>query len=207
MDRMLANERPVLYQCSLKRDLSLFDAGDATEIGEKGLTLSGGQKARIALARAIYSSAKVILLDDILAALDVHTSVWIVNKCLKGDLIKGRTVLLVTHNVALASPIADYVVSMGTDGRIVSQGVPTEALVVDRDLAEEISHEQEAIELEEELEEADDNKAVSKGSKVIWLHSLDLAHMLNLCHLAGRGRRDTPGSCFLEGHEAHDIEL
>jgi ABC-type multidrug transport system fused ATPase/permease subunit len=73
----------------------LFDAGDRTEVGEKGLTLSGGQKARITLARALYSAADILLLDDILAALDVHTAKWIVNKCFKGDLIAGRTVILV----------------------------------------------------------------------------------------------------------------
>jgi ABC-type bacteriocin/lantibiotic exporter with double-glycine peptidase domain len=59
----------VIRQCGLKRDLTLFDAGDLTEVGEKGLTLSGGQKARIALARAVYSDAETLLLDDILAAL------------------------------------------------------------------------------------------------------------------------------------------
>ena len=59
----------MIYQCALKRDLALFEAGDQTEVGEKGLTLSGGQKARITLARAIYSSASIILLDDVLAAL------------------------------------------------------------------------------------------------------------------------------------------
>jgi ABC-type multidrug transport system fused ATPase/permease subunit len=62
-------EYVVIYQCALKRDLTLFEAGDQTEVGEKGLTLSGGQKARITLARAIYSSASILLLDDVLAAL------------------------------------------------------------------------------------------------------------------------------------------
>ena len=62
--------KKVLYQCSLERDLELFEAGDQTEVGEKGLTLSGGQKARITLARAIYSSAQILLLDDVLAALE-----------------------------------------------------------------------------------------------------------------------------------------
>jgi ABC-type multidrug transport system fused ATPase/permease subunit len=76
-------------------DLKLFDAGDQTEVGEKGLTLSGGQKARITLARAIYSSAEIIMLDDVLAALDVHTSTWIVKKCFSGDLVTGRTVIIV----------------------------------------------------------------------------------------------------------------
>lgn len=115
------------------RDLSLFDAGDLTEVGEKGLTLrrailsscvdvtahrffSGGQKAKVTLARAIYSPAEIILLDDVsiklpygftivlnyvsqvLAALDVHTARWIVDKCLQGPLVKGRTVLLVVSS-------------------------------------------------------------------------------------------------------------
>jgi ABC-type multidrug transport system fused ATPase/permease subunit len=159
--------KKVIYQCGLKRDISLFDAGDLTEIGEKGLTLSGGQKARISLARAVYSSAQILVLDDILAALDVHTSVFIVNKCLKGDLLKGRTVLLVTHNVALTTPIADFVVSMGTDGRIISQGAPTAVVVEDKELAQQIAREQKALELEEELEEqTEEVKAAAKGSKV-----------------------------------------
>jgi ABC-type multidrug transport system fused ATPase/permease subunit len=62
--------KKVLYQCGLERDLDLFEAGDQTEVGEKGLTVSGGQKARITLARAIYSPAQIILLDDVLAALE-----------------------------------------------------------------------------------------------------------------------------------------
>lgn len=47
-------------------------AGDMTEIGAKGINLSGGQKARISLARAIYSGAEIILMDDPISALDVH---------------------------------------------------------------------------------------------------------------------------------------
>jgi ABC-type multidrug transport system fused ATPase/permease subunit len=106
----------VIYQCALERDLSLFSAGDATEVGEKGMTLSGGQKvrlsflflpfrsspapqARVSLARAVYSSAEVVILDDVLSALDVHTSKWIVEKCFTGDLMLGRTVLLVVSRV------------------------------------------------------------------------------------------------------------
>jgi len=60
----------VIYQCALEHDLNLFQAGDETEVGERGLTLSGGQKARLTLARAVYSKAEIILLDDILAALE-----------------------------------------------------------------------------------------------------------------------------------------
>ena len=70
-----------------------------TEVGERGLTLSGGQKARVTLARAIYSSADILLLDDVLSALDVHTAKWVVDKCLKSYLVRGRTVLLVVRHL------------------------------------------------------------------------------------------------------------
>ncbi|KAL4247270.1 ATP-binding cassette transporter C [Abortiporus biennis] len=145
----------VIEQCGLKRDLTLFDAGDATEVGEKGLTLSGGQKARITLARAVYSPAKILLLDDVLAALDVHTAKWIVQKCFQGDLVRGRTVILVTHNIALTAPIAEFVVSLGNDGRIVSQGSLSHALAEDKNLSAELAKEKKTI---EEAEEAIDEE-------------------------------------------------
>lgn len=52
-------------------------------------------QARVTLARAVYSTAEILLLDDVLAALDVHTARWVVEKCLQGDLVRGRTVILV----------------------------------------------------------------------------------------------------------------
>lgn len=63
----------VLEACALEPDLKQFELGDDTEVGEKGTVLSGGQKARISLARAVYSSAKFVLLDDVLSAVDSHT--------------------------------------------------------------------------------------------------------------------------------------
>ncbi|KAJ7363093.1 hypothetical protein DFH08DRAFT_910875 [Mycena albidolilacea] len=120
--------KKVLYQCALEPDLRLFEAGDRTEVGEKGLTLSGGQKARLTLARAVYSKAGILLLDDVLAALEkvaiVHTAQWIVEKCLDGDLMENRTIILVTHNVALARPIADFVVSFGPNGKSSRSAAP-----------------------------------------------------------------------------------
>ncbi|EUC62287.1 P-loop nucleoside triphosphate hydrolase, partial [Rhizoctonia solani AG-3 Rhs1AP] len=119
--------KKVISQCGLERDLTLFDAGDQTEVGEKGMTLSGGQKARVSLARAIYSKAEIIILDDVLSALDVHTSRWIVDNCFRGDLVTGRTMIIVTHNVAMVSEVAEFVISLGADGRIASQGTIDEA--------------------------------------------------------------------------------
>ncbi|KAI0260155.1 hypothetical protein BC834DRAFT_925973 [Gloeopeniophorella convolvens] len=131
----------VIYQCGLQQDLSLFEAGDLTEVGEKGLTLrrsDSAAKARVTLARAVYSSAEILLLDDVLAALDVHTAKWVVNKCFKGDLIKGRTVLLVASladtQCALVSSLADYVISLG-GGQIMSCGTVSDALSKDKSLS------------------------------------------------------------------------
>ena len=97
--------RKVIHQCGLSTDLTLFEAGDKTEVGEKGLTLSGGQKARVTLARAVYSQAQILILDDILATLDVHTAKWIVEKCLQGDLVRERTVLLVVSGCPASKTI------------------------------------------------------------------------------------------------------
>jgi ABC-type multidrug transport system fused ATPase/permease subunit len=66
--------KEVLEACSLVGDLKILEDGDETEIGERGLNLSGGQKARVSLARAVYSRASTLLLDDILSALDSGTT-------------------------------------------------------------------------------------------------------------------------------------
>ena len=67
-----------------------------TQIGEKGVNLSGGQKARISLARALYSNNDIFIFDDVLSALDVHVSKFIMEKTIKGFL-KDKTIVLITH--------------------------------------------------------------------------------------------------------------
>ncbi|KAG6864482.1 hypothetical protein C0991_009205 [Blastosporella zonata] len=111
----------VLDACALRPDLEVLEDGDLTEIGARGVSLSGGQKARVALARAVYSRARYVLLDDPLSAVDSGTAGWIVEKLLKGGLLAGRTVILVTHHVDLVLPAAHYLVRM-LDGRIDTQG-------------------------------------------------------------------------------------
>jgi ABC-type transport system involved in cytochrome bd biosynthesis fused ATPase/permease subunit len=136
-----ARYREVLDACALEQDLKQFELGDETEVGEKGTVLSGGQKARIGLARAIYSPAKVspprssslscadwsppqhILLDDVLSAVDSHTAQHLFAKCLTGRLMRHRTCVLVTHAVDLCLPGSSYVVSMD-NGVVVACGAP-----------------------------------------------------------------------------------
>ncbi|CRG87680.1 hypothetical protein PISL3812_04700 [Talaromyces islandicus] len=111
----------VIKACALERDFTILEAGDKTLVGEKGISLSGGQKQRISLARAMYSRARHLLLDDCLSAVDSHTAKHIFNQAIRGPLMAHRTCILVTHNVALAVPEADYVVVMD-NGKISIQG-------------------------------------------------------------------------------------
>ena len=95
-DELKYNE--VVRACALEHDLGLFEDGDQTLIGEKGISLSGGQKARIGLARALYFDSDVVLLDDPLSAVDAHVSKHIFKNAITGYL-KHKTVLLVTHQL------------------------------------------------------------------------------------------------------------
>ncbi|KAH6641243.1 hypothetical protein F5144DRAFT_506344 [Chaetomium tenue] len=119
--------RDVIVACALERDLEILDNGDETLVGEKGITLSGGQKQRISLARAVYSNSKHLLLDDCLSAVDSHTALWIFNNCIMGPLMRHRTCILVSHNIPLCVPPADYVVTMA-NGRVTGQGTPQELI-------------------------------------------------------------------------------
>jgi energy-coupling factor transporter ATP-binding protein EcfA2 len=101
-----------LEACSLLSDLDILEDGDQTEIGEKGVNLSGGQKARVSLARAVYSRASYVLLDDIMSAVDAHTAAHLFDKCLRGPLLKDRTVILVSHHVQLCAPAAKLVIAL-----------------------------------------------------------------------------------------------
>ncbi|KAF0684828.1 hypothetical protein As57867_023152, partial [Aphanomyces stellatus] len=87
----------VVDACGLLPDFSLMKFGDMTEVGSKGRNLSGGQKARIGLARACYSNADIVILDAPLAAIDAVVQKEIMTKCIE-TLLKSKTVILVTHN-------------------------------------------------------------------------------------------------------------
>lgn len=86
----------VLEACSLLPDINTLPAGDNTEIGERGINLSGGQKARICLARAVYSDKDIYLLDDPLSSVDNNVANHIFLNCFQ-KLLKNKTIILVTH--------------------------------------------------------------------------------------------------------------
>ncbi|KAI3212555.1 hypothetical protein CBS147311_128 [Penicillium roqueforti] len=101
-----------LEACALLPDLAQFKHGDLSFVGENGIGLSGGQKARVSLARAVYSASRVLLLDDPLSALDHNTAELIVRKCFSGPLMKDRSIVLVTHRTTLVRRIADQIINI-----------------------------------------------------------------------------------------------
>ena len=105
--------------CQFEHDIKCMPAGDLTEIGEKGINLSGGQKARVCLARAVYKRPEVILMDDPISALDSHTRKQIFQDVFCG-ILKDSTRVLVTHAVDFVH-LADKIIIMD-QGKITAQG-------------------------------------------------------------------------------------
>lgn len=102
----------VLRCCALDSDLSVLPLGDRTDIGEKGINLSGGQKQRVSLARAAYSYSDIVVMDDVLSAVDAHVGEHIFRHLICGFL-SGRTRVLVTHQLSMVLGKADTVLCLG----------------------------------------------------------------------------------------------
>ncbi len=111
--------RQVIEASQLGPDLNILPGGDLTEIGEKGINLSGGQKARVSIARAAYADTDVVLLDDPLSAVDAHVGREIFNRCIK-KYMSGKTIILVTNGQQFL-PYVDRVVVMD-NGQIIEHG-------------------------------------------------------------------------------------
>lgn len=117
--------RKTLSACALWKDLEMLPDGDLTDVGANGINLSGGQKWRIAFARALYSRASILILDDIFSAVDAHVGRHLFEEALTGELGQGRTRILVTHHVALCTSKMKYLVLLG-DGRALYAGTGEE---------------------------------------------------------------------------------
>lgn len=107
--------------CQLAQDLEILPDGDETQVGEKGISLSGGQKARLSLARAVYARADVYLLDDILSAVDSHVGKQITERVLsKNGVLGGKSIILATNSIqVLKHSDAIYLLE---DGKVTESG-------------------------------------------------------------------------------------
>uniref|UniRef100_A0A8C7JLX7 ATP binding cassette subfamily C member 4 (PEL blood group) n=1 Tax=Oncorhynchus kisutch TaxID=8019 RepID=A0A8C7JLX7_ONCKI len=113
----------VLRACALKRDMELLPDGDLEVIGDRGATLSGGQKARVSLARAVYQDADIYLLDDPLSAVDAEVGKHLFEQCICG-LLRKKPRILVTHQLQYLKA-ADQILVL-KEGHMVARGTFTE---------------------------------------------------------------------------------
>ncbi|XP_019207867.1 multidrug resistance-associated protein 4 isoform X4 [Oreochromis niloticus] len=113
----------VLRACALKRDMDLLPGGDLAIVGDRGANLSGGQKARVSLARAVYQDADIYLLDDPLSAVDAEVGRHLFEECICG-LLRKKPRILVTHQLQYLKA-ADQIVVL-KEGQMVARGTYSE---------------------------------------------------------------------------------
>jgi ABC-type multidrug transport system fused ATPase/permease subunit len=165
-DRRWYNE--VVDACALRPDLEMLPAGDMTEIGERGITVSGGQKQRLNIARAIYFNADIVIMDDPLSAVDAHVGKHIMDEAICG-LLKGKARVLATHQLHVLHR-ADRIVWM-KEGRIAKIATFPDLMENDEEfqsLMKTTASEEEVEEAAEVLEdegEAEKKVAAKKAKK------------------------------------------
>ncbi|KAJ9591425.1 hypothetical protein L9F63_002031, partial [Diploptera punctata] len=115
--------RKVVRVCALERDFELLPHGDKTIVGERGITLSGGQRARVNLARAVYKEADIYLLDDPLSAVDTHVGRHLFEDCIN-DFLQDKTRILVTHQLQYLHAVDNIVIL--NNGAVEAKGTFSE---------------------------------------------------------------------------------
>ncbi|OMJ17714.1 Multidrug resistance-associated protein 4 [Smittium culicis] len=163
----------VVSACSLDRDFQLFEDRENTLIGERGATLSGGQRARVALARAVYTNACLYILDDPLSAVDPKVAKHLFDNVIL-DLLKDKTILLVTHQLQFIHG-CDSVMLL-TDGKIEEFGAPDKITQLDKykfekiieqasDDKNDVDIDYESLHLETEAYPLQDHFSISTNNK------------------------------------------
>lgn len=159
----------VLDACALFPDLQMLPLGDQTEIGEKGINLSGGQKARISLARAVYQNHDVYLLDDPMSAVDSHVGAQLFNAVIGPEgMLRNKTRILVTNELSYLRH-ANLIVVM-KDGKIDAEGSYAELMSNGalQQLLEECEEER-----QKEREEEERKAAAAGGEDDVYMEDSD----------------------------------
>ena len=118
-----SKDAKVIEVCALNQDIKKFPDCDQTIVGERGVVLSGGQRARVSLARAVYAEADLYLLDDPLTAVDFKVANHIFRECIKG-LLGQKTRLITSHHERVMREADDVIVL--NNGRMLGKGSFTE---------------------------------------------------------------------------------
>jgi ATP-binding cassette subfamily C (CFTR/MRP) protein 1 len=148
--------------CALLEDFAQLPDGDATEVGERGISLSGGQKARLTLARAVYARADVYLLDDCLSAVDQHVGRHIIQNVLgPTGLLGGKTRVLATNSIPVLME-ADYIALL-RDGKFVERGTYAQLMAMKGDIANLIR----SASAQDQSATADDDSITSESSTYV----------------------------------------
>ena len=132
----------VLNACALFPDIASMESEDLTDIGSQGVNLSGGQRSRLTMARALYSRAEFIVMDDVFSAVDAHVGQHILENAFKGEIMKHRTCVLATHHLHLCQSAAKFVVVL--DNRTVKYTGPPSGLENSQGFADHQSYDTEA---------------------------------------------------------------
>ncbi|RLU20387.1 hypothetical protein DMN91_006996 [Ooceraea biroi] len=151
--------------CALIKDFRQFPQGDMTIVGDRGVSLSGGQRARINLARAVYRQADLYLLDDPLSAVDTHVARHLYKKCIT-EYLHNKTRILVTHQLQFLKQ-ADHIVMLDR-GFIKTQGSYNELVKSDQDFIEMIHIlDHQAQKREENVRRTSEMSSARKNSSLI----------------------------------------
>ncbi|RMY79467.1 hypothetical protein D0863_00040 [Hortaea werneckii] len=157
----------VVDACALRPDLEMLPSGDATEIGERGITVSGGQKQRLNIARAIYFNADIVLMDDPLSAVDAHVGKHIMDQAICG-LLKDKCRILATHQLHVLHRV-DRIVWM-KDGEVYKVAPFKELMDNDEQFADLMktnsSSEENKEEKNEDGEGEDDEQGREEDKKI-----------------------------------------
>ncbi|PWN29615.1 hypothetical protein BDZ90DRAFT_230483 [Jaminaea rosea] len=156
----------VIKACALEPDFAIMQDGDQTEIGEKGVSLSGGQRARVALARACYARADIYLLDDPLAAVDAHVGAHIFKHVIGPEgMLKSKARILTTNMVSFL-PQVDQIVSFRRGILMDERGTYDEVMARKGDLYALITGlGKQSDRRQQETEQGNGNEDVEAGAK------------------------------------------
>lgn len=148
-----ARYNKVIEVCALTDDIKLLPGGHDSEIGERGINLSGGQKARINLARAVYADKDIVLFDDVLSAVDARVGKHITDRCFV-DFMEHKTRVLATHQLSLIDN-ADRVIFLNGDGSI-NIGTVSELLASNEEFLKLMEHSKKQMTEEENARKANE---------------------------------------------------